>query len=257
MPLSDPYEGETTAHLQRLAALAQVPAEAVALPRHHHVILAERRFHYVEWGERGSPPILFLHGGNQSARTWDVVCMALAPWFHCVALDQRGHGQSEWSYEFDYTPEASAGDIEHLIAHLGWSKFVIVGMSMGCLNAMCYAASHADQLDAFVAVDAGPYIEGAGGSEIIDFVQANRSHATLDDFVTAALRFNPRRNAQFLRHSLRHTVRQMADGSTNGAPTAAIRSSWKTSKPGSTARARSCRASPARHWSSEAPRATS
>ncbi len=213
MTLSDSHDPEATAHLQRLAALAGVPVSAVALPRHHHVILGERRFHYVEWGKRGSQPILFLHGGNQSARTWDVVCLALSRRFHCVALDQRGHGLSEWSYEFDYTPEASARDIEQLIAHLGWGRFVIVGMSMGCLNAMCYAASNAERLDGFVAVDAGPYIENAGGAEIIDFVQANRNHATLDDFVAAAMRFNPRRNPEFLRHSLKHTVRQMADGS--------------------------------------------
>jgi len=69
MTLSDPDEGETAAHLRRIAALAKIPAEAVALPRHHHVILDQRRFHYVEWGKSGSPPILFLHGGNQSART--------------------------------------------------------------------------------------------------------------------------------------------------------------------------------------------
>jgi pimeloyl-ACP methyl ester carboxylesterase len=212
MTLSDPDEGETAAHLRRIAALAKVPTDSVALPRHHHVILDQRRFHYVEWGKRGSPAILFLHGGNQSARTWDVVCLALAPEFHCIALDQRGHGLSEWSYEFDYTPEASARDVEHLIAHLAWQRFVLVGMSMGCLNGMSYAASNADRLAGFVAVDAGPYIESVGGAEIIDFVQANRSHATLDDFVAAAVRFNPRRNPEFLRHSLRHTVRQMADG---------------------------------------------
>jgi esterase len=212
MALSDPDAGETLAHLRRLAALAKVPAEAVGLPRHHHVVLGERRFHYVEWGREGTPPILFLHGGNQSARTWDVVCMALAPRFHCIALDQRGHGLSEWSYEFDYSPEASAGDVAHLVDHLRWPRFALVGMSMGCLNGMSYAASNAARLAGFVAVDAGPYIESAGGAEIIDFVQANRTHGSLDDFVAAAVKFNPRRNPDFLRHSLRHTVRQNADG---------------------------------------------
>jgi pimeloyl-ACP methyl ester carboxylesterase len=51
-----------------------------------------------------------------------------------------------------------------------------------------------------------------GGAEIVDFVQANKTHATLDAFVEAAVRFNPRRKPEFLRHSLRHTVREMADG---------------------------------------------
>src|SRR5262245_1255478 len=138
--VSDPDAGETLAHLRRLAALAKVPEASVAPPRHHHVILGERRFHYVEWGKRGAPPLLFFHGGNQSAPTGHVFCMALASRFQCIAFDQRGHGLSEWSYAFDYSPEASAGDVERLVAHLGWNRFALVGMSMGCLNGMSYAA---------------------------------------------------------------------------------------------------------------------
>ena len=46
----------------------------------------------------------------------------------------------------------------------------------------------------FVAVDAGPYIEGAGGQSIVDFVERNRSHATLDGFVEAAMRFGKGRH---------------------------------------------------------------
>ncbi len=206
-------EDGTDAHLRRVAALAGLGEDRVTLPGHSHVILGERRFHYVAWGAPDAPPILFLHGGNQSARTWDVVCLALSRRFHCIALDQRGHGESEWSYEFDYTPEAHAGDVERLVEHLGWQKFVIVGMSMGCLNAMQYAATRTKTMAGFVAVDAGPYIERAGGAEIIDFVQENRTHRTIDEFVDAAVRFNPRRKPELLRHSLRHTVRRMADGS--------------------------------------------
>jgi esterase len=203
---------EALAHLQRVAGLAGVETRAVRLPVSRHAVLGGRRFHYLAWGDESAPPVLFLHGGNQSAHTWDVVCLALSERYHCVALDQRGHGDSEWSYELDYRAAAHALDIERLADHLGWSKFTIVGMSMGCMNALQFAGTRPERLTGFVAVDAGPYVEIEGGQQIIDFVEGNRSHATLDGFVAAAMRFNTRRAPELLRHSLRHTVRQMADG---------------------------------------------
>jgi esterase len=207
-------ELDALTHLRQVAALAGIDASDAALPASHHAVMGGRRFHYLEWGAATErPPILFLHGGNQSAHTWDVVCLALSRHYHCVALDQRGHGESEWSYELDYRPEAHARDVEQLADRLGWRTFVIVGMSMGCLNALQFAGTRPERLAGFVAVDAGPYIERAGGQPIVDFVERNQSHTTLDGFVEAAMRFNTRRAPDILRHSLRHTVREMADGS--------------------------------------------
>ena len=207
---STPADTERT-HLRRVAETAGLKAEIV-LPRHHHAVLGNRRFHYVEWGERDRPPLLFLHGGNQSARTWDAVCLTLADRYHCVALDQRGHGESEWSYEGHYEPAHHADDIAALVAHLGWTRFVLIGMSMGCINGLTYAARQPDSLTGFVAVDAGPFITMDGGRAIADFVQGNLAHPSLEGFVEAARRFNPKRRPELLRHSLTHTVRQQADG---------------------------------------------
>lgn len=203
---------DDAAHLAALARHAGISVEAPAIPSHHHVVLGGRRFHYLEWGARGSAPILFLHGGNQSARTWDLICLALSRRFHCVALDQRGHGDSEWSYEGDYAPKSQAVDVARLADHLDWSWFVIVGMSMGCLNGMHYAVEHCSRLAGFVAVDAGPYLEAEPAGAIVRFVQGNKTQPSFDHFVHAALQFNPRRKEEFLRRSLHHTVREMADG---------------------------------------------
>lgn len=200
------------AHLAALAQRAGIDTPAATAPLHHHVILDGRRFHYVEWGARGRPPILFLHGGNQSARTWDLICLALSHRFHAIALDQRGHGDSEWSYEGDYAPASQAKDIARLADHLDWSWFVLVGMSMGCLNALHYAVEHCERLAGLVAVDAGPFVETKAGQDIARFVQANKRHESFEAFVQAAVQFNPRRKPEFLRHSLHHTVREMSDG---------------------------------------------
>jgi pimeloyl-ACP methyl ester carboxylesterase len=65
------------------------------------VIIGTTRFHYLDWGGSGTP-IIFLHGGGINAHTWDCVAVMLRDRFRCVALDQRGHGDSEWSPVVDY-----------------------------------------------------------------------------------------------------------------------------------------------------------
>lgn len=200
------------AYLTRLAELngMSVPSDPEALS--NHVVLNQLRFHYLTWGDPQNPAILFLHGGNQSARTWDLVCAALSEEFFCVALDQRGHGESEWSKSGAYGLDDHKADIEALVEHLCLDDFLLIGMSMGCLNALAFAATNADKLRGMVAIDAGPYITTAGGNEIIQFVAQNQYLDSYEAFVAAALKFNPSRKTEFLRESLKNTVIQLADG---------------------------------------------
>src|SRR6185369_619952 len=76
------------------------------------------RLHYVEWGDRERPPILFLHGGSAHARWWDFVVEQLGARFRCLALDLRGHGDSPWPASLDYRLEAHAADVAAVIAAL-------------------------------------------------------------------------------------------------------------------------------------------
>ena len=55
------------------------------------------RFHFLDWGTAGRDPILLLHGGAQTAHSWDEVAPDLARDHHVLALDQRGHGDSDWA----------------------------------------------------------------------------------------------------------------------------------------------------------------
>jgi esterase len=68
----------------------------------------ENRLHYLEWGNVAKPPILFLHGGGLNAYTWDMVCLTVRERYHCIALDQRGHGESEWAPDVDYRGQGEA-----------------------------------------------------------------------------------------------------------------------------------------------------
>lgn len=202
---------EQLEHHRLAADLAGVNVDEFVLPKHEHVIVNGLRLHYLDWGQAG-PPVLFLHGGGQTARTWDLVCLALRQEFRCLALDQRGHGDSEWSYSFDYSPPHHAQDFVGLLDTLGIDKAVVVGMSMGCLNGLELAISHPQRVAAFVAVDAGPWVQIEGGQAIIDFMADADGAASLDELITRSLRFNPRRDPRLLAVSLRHNLRQLPEG---------------------------------------------
>jgi esterase len=192
------------------AEVAHISVPEFVAPSDREVILNRMRFHYLDWGQNG-PPILWLHGGALTAHTYDLVCLAMRANYHCIALDQRGHGDSEWSPTQDYGYKSHASDITSFVALLGWQRFVLVGMSMGGLNSIAYAAENSDRLAGLVLIDVGPEVRPAGAARIRDFTSVQVLDS-VDDFVTRAMEFNPRRNPQLLRRSLHHNLRQRPDG---------------------------------------------
>ncbi|MET0852070.1 MAG: alpha/beta hydrolase [Candidatus Rokuibacteriota bacterium] len=199
-------------HLERSAATAGLRLPDLVLPDEHDVVLRRMRFHYLDWGTRGRPPVLFLHGGGLNAHTWDLVCASLKLERHCMALDQRGHGESEWSPEMDYTTESQVSDLEAFVDAIGLERFVLVGMSLGGVNAMAWAGRHSRRIAGLVVVDVGPEVRTAGVRKIAAFTSEGAPLASVDEFIERALAFNPRRDRELLRRSLLHNLRRMPDG---------------------------------------------
>jgi len=184
----------------------------IVLPREAKVPVDALHLNYLDWGTAGQPPILFLHGGSLTAHTWDMCCLALRDAFHCVALDQRGHGDSDWPAELDYSVAAQKGDIKGFADRLGWTRFALVGMSMGGLNGLAFAEAYPQRVTALVMVDIGPDAHRPGSSRIRDFVNDVAEPGPLQAIIDRALEFNPRRDPEMLRRSLMHNLRQQPDG---------------------------------------------
>ncbi|HZP46400.1 MAG TPA: alpha/beta hydrolase [Candidatus Binataceae bacterium] len=205
-------EAEQIEHLELATSLAGLKAPQIVLPESHHIVIHRMRFHYLDWGTRGRHPIVFLHGGGLNAHTWDVVALMLRGEYHCLALDQRGHGDSEWEPTADYSHDKQVQDIEGFIEKLGLERPLLVGHSMGGFAAIGYAIAHADKLAGLVLVDVGPELSMDGAKRIRDFVSQDRVLDSVDAFVERAMAFNPRRNPTLLRRSLMHNLRRLPNG---------------------------------------------
>jgi pimeloyl-ACP methyl ester carboxylesterase len=200
-------------HLATTAVRAGFSFGEVALPQSHDVQIGRMRLHYLDWGNKHLPPMVFLHGGALNAHTWDLVCLALRDEYRCIALDQRGHGDSDWSPDADYSMSAQLADTKGFVDKLGLDRFILVGMSLGAINSLAFAIAHPDRLNALVIIDAGPEIRRPGSSRIRDFVNGVADTVTIEGIIEKALEFNPRRDPTILRRSLMHALRQQPDGS--------------------------------------------
>ena len=194
-------------HALRVAGLE--PREVV-LPADRQVIVGAMRFHYLDWGGNGHP-VLFLHGGGLNAHTWDVVALMMRERYRCIALDQRGHGDSEWSPGIDYGVNTQVGDVEGFVDLLGLENPVLVGQSMGGLNSIAYATRRSDRMKALVVVDVGPEVNPAGAQRIRDFSSTPQLDS-LEEFLERAVKFNPLRDPEVLRRSLFYNLRQLPNG---------------------------------------------
>ena len=127
-----------------------------------NIVLRQMRFHYLEWGAPDAPPIVLLHGGHQSAHSWDLVSLHLAQRYRVLALDQRGHGDSEWARDVEYSNHAMSLDAEAFIDAMGLRRPILIGHSMGGRNSMLLTRRDPSRLRALVIVDVGPELSDRG-----------------------------------------------------------------------------------------------
>jgi len=90
------------------------------------------------------------------ARVWDDLARHLACRYHVVALDQRGHGDSQWSGELAYSIDDHFADIARFVDTCRLGRPILVGHSMGGRNALLYAACAPERVERLVLIDSRP-----------------------------------------------------------------------------------------------------
>jgi pimeloyl-ACP methyl ester carboxylesterase len=177
-----------------------------------NIVLRHLRLHFLEWGAPDAPPIVLLHGGHQSAHSWDLVSLHLARRYRVLALDQRGHGDSEWVRDVAYSNHDMALDAASFIAALGLDRVILIGHSMGGRNAMLLTRHDAARLRALVVVDVGPEVSERGRQVIAGFVRDNEEFDDLEHFVRNVQQYDPYRSREHIERTVKYNMLQRADG---------------------------------------------
>ena len=146
-------------------------------------------------GEESAPCVLLLHGGGQTRHSWRGTARRLADaGFRAIALDLRGHGESDWAADGNYSIDAYADDVRALAAHAG-GRPALVGASLGGLASLV-AAGEAPRVEcsALVLVDIAPHMEEEGKDRIGGFMRARPDgFASVEEAADAVAEFMPHR----------------------------------------------------------------
>jgi len=118
-----------------------------------------RRLSYLDFGGPGRP-LLALHGHFNEGRTFTQLARALGPDWRVVAPDQRGHGYSD--RPADYSREGYIADAAAVLDHLGLDQAMVLGHSLGGINAYQLAARHPHRVSALVIEDIGAEVDPDG-----------------------------------------------------------------------------------------------
>jgi pimeloyl-ACP methyl ester carboxylesterase len=183
--------------------------------RDRTLTLNGQRFHYAEWGAATAPPLLMLHGVTGHARTWDEEAAGLAARFRVLALDQRGHGDSDPSPNADYTVATMSADVAAFTDALGLSRLSIVGLSMGGRVAIGFAGQAPARVERLVIVDIGPEISEAGMLRVGTLMaRSPELFPSLEHALAFHRLTNPLYTEAMLRHRVEHGTRPVEGGLT-------------------------------------------
>lgn len=167
-----------------------------------------------QFGDPKAPHVLLLHGGGQTRHAWTHTATVLAKAGYCATtVDARGHGQSQWCPQGDYSATALMGDLRSIIQSLPSSPY-IVGASMGGLTAMLLLGEEpALACRGLVLVDVAPRLEPSGVRRVIDFMRRHRDgFDSLEQVREAVAAYNPTRETPANPNGLRKNLRQDANG---------------------------------------------
>lgn len=174
------------------------------------------------FGDSGSP-VLLLHGGGQTRHAWFKTAEEIARKGHTAyALDQRGHGDSEWvangAYEFfDYAADAKVVAAE--LTRRSGAKPIAIGASLGGIAALLAEGQSecdkgANVFSALVLVDITPRVDQTGVAKVLGFMRsrAKEGFESVADAAQAVADYLPQRPRPKSNEGLKKNLRLSPDG---------------------------------------------
>jgi pimeloyl-ACP methyl ester carboxylesterase len=171
------------------------------------------------YGPDDGPPVLLFPGGGQTRHSWDGTARLLGnKGWRATTVDLRGHGDSDWAPDGDYSLDAFAADVRGVARATGRRPPALVGASLGGISSLIAIAEDDQTTDrpvasALVLVDVAPRLEPEGVARIGAFMLGHLDgFASLEDVADAVAAYNPHRPRPSDLAGLRKNVRQHDDG---------------------------------------------
>jgi len=150
------------------------------------------RLHYLEWGSDRARTMLLLHGIGDNAHIWDQFALNAADFLRVIAVDQRGHGLSDWAIPPAYTCDDYVTDLDNVIHALHLTEFVLMGHSMGALHATRYAWLRPEKVSGLIHADIEPCPPEWNRKYLLNlYEQLPLFYESIDQYVSEAKKNSP------------------------------------------------------------------
>ena len=167
------------------------------------------------WGSNNEELVILLHGGGQTRHAWGDTGKKLAEaGYHSVALDLRGHGDSEWHADGDYSIRAYKDDLVSIIKEIG-KPARLVGASLGGMASLVLAGDeiNSDLCTALIMVDIGIYPDPVGSDRIVSFMlSGEKGFDSLENVAKCISNYLPHRKKPKDLEGLKKNLRLKSDG---------------------------------------------
>ncbi len=167
------------------------------------------------WGSNNQELVILLHGGGQTRHAWGETGKKLAEaGYHSVALDLRGHGDSEWDADGDYSIRAYKDDLVSVINEIG-RPARLVGASLGGMASLALAGDeiNSNLCTALIMVDIGIYPDPVGSDRIVSFMlSGEQGFDSLEDAAKSISDYLPHRKQPKDPEGLKKNLRLKDDG---------------------------------------------
>ena len=198
------------------------------MPTSRSFISQRLRLHYADWGNQDALPLVLVHGGRDHCRAWDDVAARLAPDWHVMAPDLRGHGDSQWADAGGYLMTGFIYDLVQLITQQATAPVTLVAHSLGGAIATRTAGLYPELVRRLVTIEGlgpSPKMEAELAARPLEArlrgwvdeqrqlaARSPRRYATLDDALARMRAENTHLSAAQALHLTCHGVRQNEDG---------------------------------------------
>lgn len=166
-------------------------------------------------GPKTGLPVILAHGGGQTRLAWRKISTLLASHgFHAIAIDLRGHGDSEWASDAAYDIADFASDLVAIAARLA-RKPALIGASLGGLAGIVAEGQLAPgSFASLTLVDITPQMEATGVARVVGFMAAHarEGFASPDEAARVISEYLPHRPSRKASAGLAHYLRQKPDG---------------------------------------------
>lgn len=152
-------------------------------PGDRHVDNGTVSLHYLDWEGDGLAPMVLLHGMRDSAHSWDNFAESMKDSFRVLALDSRGHGDSDWAGPGGYTFRHHVSDVAAFFDGLELDDAIVAGHSAGGRYAWAYAVENPGRVRALIIVDIDPDpVNTQTARDFSDIAEEPEAWDTLEEF---------------------------------------------------------------------------